>query len=129
MDAPKKCRFRFGLRAILGLVALCGALLGILARRTDPLLARKGMTRAEIWWKCGGPDFVLQFVPDHWLYHLRGQPMDVNVIFENGKVVDASYVLYTDVQGEPELIPLPYVPATDVSNLPGKDADSPAGTE
>lgn len=125
MDAPRKRRFRFGLKAILGLTALCAAVMGIFARRTDPLLARKGMSKAEIWWKCGNPNYAIQ---SSWVYFVDVPRMSVNLLFDDGVVIDANGVRPTNFR-DPEVFPLPYVPETDVRNYPGKDADSSPRTE
>lgn len=53
MDAPKKWRFRFGLKGLLVTVAACGALLAVHCRRTDPMRARAGMSKVAVWWYCG----------------------------------------------------------------------------
>jgi hypothetical protein len=55
MDPPKKRRFRFGLRTLLVVTAVSAATCGVLTRRTDPLLVRKGMSPALVWWNCGWP--------------------------------------------------------------------------
>lgn len=55
MDVVKKRRFRFGLRTLLLVVAVAAALCAVASRRTDPMLVRKGMSRATVWWHCGWP--------------------------------------------------------------------------
>lgn len=46
---------RFTLRTLLIVVAVCAVAL-VVCRPTDPNLARRGMTKAVVWWYCGWPD-------------------------------------------------------------------------
>lgn len=55
MEATGHRRFRFGLRTLLAVMAVAAATCGVLTRRTDPLLVRKGMSPAAVWWSCGWP--------------------------------------------------------------------------
>lgn len=55
MEATGNRRFRFGLRTLLVVTAVAAATCGVLTRRTDPLLVRKGMSTAAVWWNCGWP--------------------------------------------------------------------------
>jgi hypothetical protein len=47
---------RFGLKSLLMVVSVCAAGLWVIARPTNPTLARQGMTKLEVWWRCGTPD-------------------------------------------------------------------------
>jgi hypothetical protein len=43
------------LRTILVLLTAAAMCCGVAARHTDPMLVRKGMSRAGVWWNCGSP--------------------------------------------------------------------------
>lgn len=55
MDAPKKRRFRFGLRTLLGVVALVGVGLYFRPGQLHPAEVPVGKSKAWVRWYCGQP--------------------------------------------------------------------------
>lgn len=66
MDAPKKRRFRFGLRTLLGVVALVGVALYFRPGQVNAIDAPKGATKAWVYWNCGPNEG--DYVEDAWVY-------------------------------------------------------------
>src|SRR5689334_21021743 len=58
MDAPKKRRFRFGLRTLLGVVALVGMGLYFRPGQVNPGDVPIGATKAWVYWNCGPPKYI-----------------------------------------------------------------------
>jgi hypothetical protein len=81
MDNPHPPRFRFRLRTLLVVVAIAAVACGVATRRTDPLLARKGMSRATVWWHCGYPAArtMTKSMTD-WTYYLEPASKRTNVL-------------------------------------------------
>jgi hypothetical protein len=96
MDAPNQRRFRFGLRTLLVVTAVFAATCGVLTRRTDPMLVRKGMSPASVWWNCGWPRSrtSTRSMTD-WTYSIEPvdqQPTFLTVRFDDMGVTQAHYL-------------------------------------
>jgi hypothetical protein len=78
------------------------------------MLARKGMTKVEVWWSCGWPDYTLDAFPGDWFYDVDVPTAQVLVQFREGEAWGAYYYLIPDtpVQVTPEFVPLPYQPVS-----------------
>lgn len=98
MDAAqeRRIRFRFGLRTLLGLVALVGLALYFRPGQVDAIDAPIGATKAWVYWNCGPPEGGRDAYPDDlWVYEVtKGKPgawnPHWNVIFDanSGRVTD-----------------------------------------
>jgi hypothetical protein len=93
MDAPKKWQFRFGLKGLLSLVAVCAVATLIYSWTpnyvTTAELSRlkRGMTPDEVRSILGEPDAFTGHVRDqagNWYYGL----LSIVVVFENGVYVE-----------------------------------------
>jgi hypothetical protein len=111
MPTPTPRRFRFHLRTLLLLVTACAIACGILLRPTDPMRARNGMTKLEVWWNCGYPDFKLS--ENAWGYFMQRPITRVLMQFEDGVAVHAVCHVESEDRFDQSggmLYPLPYEP-------------------
>lgn len=70
MNAPKKRRFRFGLRTLLGVVALVGVGLYFRPGQVAPENIPNGATKLWVKWYVGTPDDTWSFFHSRaWYYH------------------------------------------------------------
>lgn len=82
MDAPKKRRFRFGLRTLLGVVALVGFGLYFRPGQVNPGDVPIGATKAWVCWNCGAP----KYLPDDRVWVWSFDRFFGDVRFETGRV-------------------------------------------
>jgi hypothetical protein len=87
-EKPQRSRFRFWLITLF-VVVVCAAILGVITRRTDPNLARVGMTKFEVWWFCGLPDTTDSREKEPatlWVYRRRDGQSAMTLFFGIGHV-------------------------------------------
>lgn len=86
MDEPKKRRLQFGLRTLLGVVALVGVGLYLRPGQVDPTSIQIGASKAWVYWNCGKPDAKGRDL--RWDYGPPSNDQSVIVIFDGDERVE-----------------------------------------